>query len=124
MIGALICLAACASTQQLTVQANAPFKNVWQACIDALPDAGFVATSTDLSSGLIIAEKPVGALDLEMDPGEKHKLNISVFDKTTGTQVVVRFIPASGATGGQGSAQEYIAALKKRIPGIEPVIAQ
>jgi hypothetical protein len=100
-----------ASVEMSTVKTKDDYKNVWNACLDSLPDIQFAASSVDSASGLIIAEKSIGRAAL--------RLNIRVEKSSYETVVVVKFIPPSGALVGQGTAEKYVAALKKRIPDLQ-----
>ena len=115
----LACLVGCTSVSQLAVKTKAPRDKVWQACIDSMPDLNYAVTSTDPSSGLLIGE-----MQIALSHGKSSRLNVSVSRDSDDTTVVVRFIPPPGAVGGGDTAERYVAALKKRIPNIEAVVAK
>ena len=114
--GLLIGLSACSHTAVLTERTADPKPKVFQACVDTLSDVNFSVASTDPNSGLIVGDRQIAQ-------GESSKLNVTVTDDAGGTRVVVKFIPPTNAMGGNDTAQQYVDALKTRLPGIQPVVA-
>jgi hypothetical protein len=119
MVVLVACISGCSTVQQVTVRTNNDYKKVWDACIDSVVDVRFSVSSTDASSGLIIADQPVFG-----GSGEVSRLNIRLFKALTSTDVSVKYIPPFGTIGGGGTAERYVAALKQRIPDLEPVIVK
>lgn len=110
-------ISACASVQQSTMRTKDDYQKVWNACVDVVADVQFSVSSTDPTSGLIIADQAVFG-----GKGQVSRLNIRLFKALTSTDVSVKFIPPPGTIGGGGTAERYVTALKKRIPDLEPVV--
>jgi hypothetical protein len=113
---ALFCVSfvGCAVVQQSVVKSKSSYEAVWKACIDSLADVQFSASSTDMTSGIIIADQAtVGG------GGTVSRLNIMLAKSADGVSVTVKFVPPPMAIGGGGTADEYVKALKGRIPDIE-----
>jgi hypothetical protein len=108
-------LVSCATTQQQLARTKAGFDEVYKACIDAVVDVRFGVSSSDPKTGLIVAEQQ------EVFFGEQVKLNILVSRVGDATEVKVNYIPPPGTVGGGGTAEDYIRALKRRIPDVEIV---
>ncbi|HEY3307721.1 MAG TPA: hypothetical protein VGJ93_04655 [Desulfuromonadaceae bacterium] len=118
LVALAACISACASVQQTTVRTkNDDYKKVWNACVDSVADVQFSVSSTDSTSGLIIADQAVMG-----GHGTVSRLNIQLFKALTSTDVSVKFIPPPGTIGGGGTAERFVAALKQRIPDLEPVV--
>ena len=111
------CISACSSVQQSTVRTKDDYQKVWNACVDVVADVQFSVSSTDPTSGLIIADQAVFG-----GHGQVSRLNIRLFKALTSTDVTVKFIPPPGTIGGGSTAERYVAALKQRIPDLEPVV--
>ena len=110
-------ISACATVQQTTVRTKDNYQKVWNACVDVVADVQYSVSSTDPTSGLIIADQAVLG-----GHGQVSRLNIRLFKALTGTDVTVKFIPPPGTIGGGGTAERYVTALKQRIPDLESVI--
>jgi hypothetical protein len=110
----LLGLMACSSLQIATVKTKADFSKCWNACIDSLADVGFAASSTDKTSGLIIADQGVVG-----GHGKVVRLNIQIIEVAGEITVTVKFIPSPGLVGGSRTAERYANALKLRIPDAE-----
>jgi len=108
----------CASVQQVEAKTNAKYTKVWKACLDSLADVQFSATSTDLASGLIVADQAVVS-----GHGTVSRLNITVIKASRGITVTVKFVPPPMTIGGQGTADAYIQALKQRIPDLKVMVS-
>ena len=104
----------CASTQRAAAVSKAGIDEVWKACIDSLADVRFSATSASKDSGLIVADQAVVG-----GHGSVSRLNIMVEKVGSGTSVKITFIPPPGTVGGGGTADEYVMALKKRVPALQ-----
>jgi hypothetical protein len=115
-IVALFCVVVvgCATIQESTVSSKASYNTIWRACIDSLSDVRYSASSTDKTSGIIIADQAVF-----QGQGTVSRLNIMLEKTTSGVSVKVKFVPPPGTMGGGGTADSYIKALKKRIPDIQ-----
>jgi len=111
------CISACTGVQQATVRTKDDYQKVWNACVDATADVQFSVSSTDPTSGMIIADQAVMG-----GHGSVSRLNIRLFKALTSTDVSVKFIPPPGTIGGGSTAERYVAALKQRIPDLEPVV--
>lgn len=113
---ALLCVSfvGCAGVQQLVVKSNSSYESVWRASIDSLSDVRFSASSTDMGSGLIVADQAVVG-----GKGTVSRLNIMLTKSAGGVSVSVKFVPPFGTIGGGGTADAYVKALKERIPDIE-----
>lgn len=109
-----VIVASCAVTQRAMLRGKASYDEVWKACIDSLFDVRFSASSADPKTGLIVAEQAV-----VMGGGTVSRLNITVIRIANGTEVTVNFVPPPWTIGGQGIVDNYVAAVKKRIPDIE-----
>jgi len=107
-----------AETQTMTGKTNrCNYKQVWGACMDALPDIYFSATSADYASGMIIAERRViGSKD-----GKVSRLNIRIEKAGKEVLINVNHIPPAGLliVGGNETMNLYVEALKKRIKGFQ-----
>ena len=114
---AIICLSACASIQSSTVKTKSDYNKAWSACLDAVTDVQFSVSSTDPTSGLIIADQPVMG-----GHGQVSRLNIRLNKDMAGTVIFVKFVPPPGTIGGGGTAEKYVNALKERFPDLEPVV--
>jgi hypothetical protein len=79
-----------------------------------LIDVRFSASSADPKTGLIVADQAV-----VMGKGTVSRLNIIVARVTSGTEVSVNFVPPPGTIGGQNIAQNYVQAVKKRVPDVD-----
>ena len=113
---ALLCVSfvGCAGVQQSVVKSKSSYELIWKACIDSLSDVEFSASSTDMGSGLIIADQAVIG-----GGGTVSRLNIMLTKSADGVSVNVKFVPPPGTMGGGGTVDEYVKALKERIPDIE-----
>ena len=113
---ALLCVsfAGCAGVQQSVVKSKASYESIWKACIDSLSDVQYSASSTDMATGLIVADQAVIG-----GGGKVSRLNIMLTKSADGVSVSVKFIPPPGTIGGGGTVDEYVKALKERIPDIE-----
>jgi len=103
----------CAKVQHSVVQSQSNYETIWKACIHSLSDVQFSASSTDMASGLIIADQAVYG-----GPGTVSRLNIMLTKLAGGVSVSVKFVPPPGTMGGGDIVDNYINALKKRIPDI------
>jgi hypothetical protein len=112
-----ILITGCATVQTSQLTTRSDYKKVWNACIDSLPDVRFSVSSTDAASGLIIADQAVVS-----GHGTVSRLNIRVSRGSGNTIVVVKYVPPPGTIGGYGTADRYVAALKQKIPDLEPMI--
>lgn len=106
-------LSACATVQTTTAQSKADYDTVWIACIDALANVRFSASSTDKTTGLIIADQAVVG-----GQGTVSRLNIMVQKTATGVSVNVKYIPPPGSIGGFGIVDDYYNALTARVPDL------
>ncbi len=113
----VILITGCSSVQTSTLKTGSDYKKVWNACLDSLADIRFSASSTDSSSGLIIADQAVVG-----GKGTVSRLNIRISSESGRTIVAVKYVPPPGTIGGGGTVDRFVAALKQRIPDIEPVI--
>ena len=104
----------CAGVQQSVVKSKASYESIWKACIDSLSDVKFSASSTDMGTGLIIADQAVIG-----GSGTVSRLNIMLTKSADGVSVNVKFVPPPGTIGGGGIVDAYVKALKERIPDIE-----
>lgn len=104
----------CASTQQSLVRSKTSYDKVWKACLDSLFDVRFSATSADPKTGFIIADQAVVG-----GSGTVSRLNIMVTRVSDSTEVSVSFVPPPGTIGGHNIVDNYVTAVKKRIPDIE-----
>jgi hypothetical protein len=114
----LFSISSCASVQVATVKSNSNYKKVWKACLDSLSDVRYSASSTDSASGLIIADQAVVS-----GHGTVSRLNINLSKESNGVVVVVKFVPPPGTIGGQGTADAYVEALKKRLPDLKTIVS-
>ena len=112
-------ITSCATAQTATLISNQNYKKVWKACLDSLVDVRFSVSSTDTTSGLIIADQAVVG-----GHGTVSRLNIQVSKESNGTTVTVTFVPPPGTMGGGTITDNYVKALKKRIPDIVPVVVK
>ena len=112
----LLCVSfvGCAGVQQSVVKSKASYESIWKACIDSLSDVQYSASSTDMATGLIVADQAVIG-----GGGKVSRLNIMLTKSADGVSVSVKFIPPPGTIGGGGTVDEYVKALKERIPDIE-----
>ena len=108
-------IAGCATVQQSVVKSKASYETVFRACIDALPEIQFSASSADQASGLIVAEQPVFG-----GGGKVSRMNIMLTKSSDGVSVSVKFIPPPGTVtiGDGGFVNRYIGVLRDRIPDI------
>jgi len=104
----------CASTQQYVLRSKASYDEVWKACVDSLFDVSFSASSADPKTGLIVADQAV-----VMGRGTVSRLNIMVTRVGDSTEVGVNFVPPPGTIGGQNITDNYVKAVKKRVPDID-----
>ena len=116
---ALFGLMACASVQVSTVKSKTSYNKMWNACISSLSEVRFAASFTDKSAGLIVADQGVVA-----GQGATVKLNIQLFKGAGVTTVTVKFIPSPGLIGGFDIVDEYVKALKSRVPDAEVIASQ
>ena len=107
-------LASCATTQQSLAHTRAGVNDVWKAALDAVIDMRYSVSSADATSGFIVAEQGVVG-----GGGSVARLNIQVQRIGTVSEVKVSFVPPPGTIGGWGIAEDYIKALKARIPDLE-----
>jgi hypothetical protein len=91
---------------------------VFHACVDTMGDLSYSVTSADATSGMIVADKQV-----VMSHGASSRLNVFVTDESTGTKVVVKYIPPPGPISDK-TAQFYIDALKTKVSGVQIVTGQ
>jgi hypothetical protein len=95
------------------------FDEVWNACIDTVPDLGWSVSSTDKASGLIVADQAV----VSINSSKVSRLNIRLQKAPAGGTVVnVAFVPPPGMTGGWGTVDKYVELLKKRLPGLQVTV--
>lgn len=113
---ALLCVSfvGCAVVQQSVVKSKSSYESIWKACIDSLSDVRFSVSSTDMGSGLIVADQAVVS-----GSGTVSRLNIMLTKSADGVSVSVKFVPPPGTIGGGGIVDAYVKALKERIPDIE-----
>lgn len=114
LVVAVFVVAACASTQQYVLRSKASYDEVWKACVDSLFDVRFSASSADPKTGLIVADQAV-----VLGRGTVSRLNIMVTRVGDGTEVGVNFVPPPGTIGGQNITDDYVKAVKKRVPDVE-----
>ncbi len=110
----LLIVAGCATTQNSALRVTADYETVFKACIAALNDVKYSASSTDMSGGVIIAEQAVF-----MGKGSVARLNIVLSQVAGEVKVDVTFSPPPGTMGGGGVVDAYLAALSQRVPGVD-----
>jgi hypothetical protein len=74
----------------------------------------FSVSSADPKTGFIVADRAV-----LMGEGEVSRFNIMVTRVGANTEVSVNFVPPPGTIGGQRITENYVNALKKRVPDVE-----
>lgn len=109
----LLIAAGCATTQSSAFRAAADYETVFKACIAALNEVNYSASSTDMAGGIIIAEQAV-----VMGSGSVARLNIVLSRVAGEVNVDVTFSPPPGTIGGGGVVDSYLAALSQRVPGV------
>ena len=114
ILALLFVVSSCASTKQYVLRSKANYDDVWRARIDSLFDVRFSASSADPKTGLIVADQAV-----VMGRGTVARLNITVTRVGDNTEVGVNFVPPPGTIGGQNITDNYVAAVKKRIPDVD-----
>jgi hypothetical protein len=107
-------LASCATTQQSLAHTRAGFDDVWKAALAAVIAINYSVSSADAAAGFIVAEQAVVA-----GGGSVARLNIQIQRTGTLNEVKVSFVPPPGTIGGRGVADNYIKALKARVPDLE-----
>lgn len=116
MMGCLAVFGGCATTQVQLARTKSGFDEVYRACIDATSEIKFGVSSSDPKTGLIVAEQAV-----VLGQGTVSKLNVTVTRVGDGTEVRVSFVPPPLTVGGQGVVEDYLKALRKRVPDIQVV---
>ncbi len=86
---------------------------VWKTGIEVLPEIRYSAVSTSATSGLIFAEQANGK-------NQAAHLNIRVSRASGATLVIVDYTGPAGTPVDHSAADQFVAALKKRIPDLEP----
>lgn len=119
---AILCgllIAGCATIQESRVESKSSYDEVWHACIMTLSDLDYDVSTSDKKGGLIVAHKRIfGVL------GNVATLNVILKESDNGVSVNVKYSPPVGSSGGHGSVDKYITALRKRIPDIKIVTSE
>lgn len=124
-MGRLICIFAtaisfitvitgCATVQESRAKTKTNYKTVWNACIQSVSDVRFSVSSTDPTTGLIIADSAVVS-----GSGTVSRLNIQLLKAISDTTIEVKFVPPYGTIGGWGTADGYLDAVRKRVPDLK-----
>lgn len=99
-------------TQRSAATTPPSYNLISKACVDAVADIRFLLSNVDEVNGLIVA-RPV----LEGDEAYS-KLSIKLTKSNDSASVAVRFDPASGTKSRAGVVDDYIKALKARVPNV------
>ena len=108
-------------TRQSVVRTQADHARVWKASIEAINDIGYAVSSTDPTTGLIVAEQ-----DYVLSSGHRLKLNVLVSRSENGRQVSITHVQPGDylRVGVEEPLAAYVKALTKRIPDVEVIQAK
>lgn len=101
-----------ASDYTITLKTSQDVGKVWKAGIEVLPEIRYTAISTSATSGFILAEQATGK-------NQKATLQIRVSKSSGSTLVAVDYVAPAGGPSDHAAADQFAAALKKRIPDLE-----